>query len=109
MTVHNAKKRKAGGLDAMRNVVAEIELNPEISVEDEVNNETVVTPNRNIANSTKLKPKNFPYLIHPAVHDLIRDIAHVERRSMTSIINEGLDLFLKSRAQPTIEEMKRNK
>jgi len=97
------KKRKAGGLDALRNLSSEAD---EIIV-NEANTTTPKIVNKKEGVVIKTKPKNFPYLLHPSVHDLLREIAHVERRSMTSVINEGLDMFLKSRAQPSIEEIKK--
>ena len=37
---------------------------------------------------------------HRAVHDVLRDIAHNERRSITDLINEGLDHVLAKRNYP---------
>jgi hypothetical protein len=43
------------------------------------------------------------------VHDKLRDIAHEERKSITDLINEGLDHVLVSRNYPTTEELRRKK
>jgi hypothetical protein len=39
------------------------------------------------------------------VWDKVRDIAHYERRSLNSILTEGLNLFLQNRGQPSIGEL----
>ncbi len=41
-----------------------------------------------------------------AVHDTLRDIAHEERKSVTDLINEGLDHVLTSRNYPTVAEVR---
>jgi hypothetical protein len=41
-----------------------------------------------------------------AVHDTLRDIAHDERKTVTDLINEGLDHVLASRNYPTTAELK---
>jgi hypothetical protein len=42
-----------------------------------------------------------------AVHDKLRDIAHEERKTITDLINEGLDHVLTSRNYPTTSELKK--
>jgi hypothetical protein len=42
-----------------------------------------------------------------AVHDKLRDIAHEERKTITDLINEGLDHVLTSRNYPTTAELKK--
>lgn len=104
MKTNITKKRKAGGLDALRNLSSEVD---ETQTNEIGNTVTETVTKKKKDEVIKIKPKNFPYLLHPLVHNLLREIAHVERRSMTSILNEGLDMFLKSRAQPSIEEIKK--
>ena len=41
-----------------------------------------------------------------AVHDKLRAIAFEERKSITDLINEGLDHVLTSRQYPTIAELR---
>lgn len=41
-----------------------------------------------------------------AVHDKLRDIAHAERKSITDLINEGLDHVLTSRNYPPTAELR---
>jgi hypothetical protein len=41
------------------------------------------------------------------VHDKLRDIAHEERKTVTDLINEGLDDVLRRRSFPTTQELKR--
>jgi hypothetical protein len=43
------------------------------------------------------------------VHDVLRDIAHNERRSITDLINEGLDHVLAKRNYPGTAELRRRK
>jgi hypothetical protein len=44
-----------------------------------------------------------------AVHDVLRDIAHEERKSITDLINEGLDHVLTSRNYPTTATIRAKK
>jgi len=44
-----------------------------------------------------------------AVHDKLRDIAHEERKSITDLINEGLDHVLMSRNYPPTAELRSKK
>jgi hypothetical protein len=46
---------------------------------------------------------------HRGVHDVLRDIAHNERRSITDLINEGLDHVLAKRNYPGTAELRRRK
>jgi len=41
-----------------------------------------------------------------AVHDKLRDIAHEERKSITDLINEGLDHVLTARNYPPTTELR---
>ena len=45
---------------------------------------------------------------HRSVHDVLRDIAHAERKNVSDLINEGLDHVLTSRNYPTTEELRTN-
>jgi hypothetical protein len=47
--------------------------------------------------------------IHRSVHDVLRDIAHNERRSITDLINEGLDHVLARRNYPGTADLRRKK
>lgn len=40
-----------------------------------------------------------------AVHDCLREIAHVERKSVHDLIREGLDHVLTSRLHPSVAEL----
>jgi hypothetical protein len=42
-----------------------------------------------------------------AVHDKLRDIAHEERKTITDLINEGLDQVLTSRNYKTTTELRK--
>ena len=46
---------------------------------------------------------------HRAVHDVLRDIAHNERRSIADLINEGLDHVLARRNYPGTADLRRKK
>jgi hypothetical protein len=46
---------------------------------------------------------------HRAVHDVLRDIARNERRSITDLINEGLDGVLTKRNYPRTAELRRRR
>ena len=46
---------------------------------------------------------------HRGVHDVLRDIAHDERKSITDLINEGLDHVLAKRNYPGTAELRRKK
>jgi hypothetical protein len=46
---------------------------------------------------------------HRGVHDVLRDIAHDERKSITDLINEGLDCVLAKRNYPGIADLRRKK
>lgn len=43
---------------------------------------------------------------HRSVHDVLRDIAHAERKNVSDLINEGLDHVLKVRKLPTTAELR---
>ena len=47
--------------------------------------------------------------IHRSVHDVLRDIAHDERKSITDLINEGLDHVLAKRSYPGTADLRRKK
>jgi hypothetical protein len=44
-----------------------------------------------------------------AAHDVLRDIAHEERKSFADLFREGLDHVLTSRNFPTMAELERKK
>ena len=44
---------------------------------------------------------------HRAVHDKLRLIAFEERKSVTDLINEGLDAVLRARGYPTTGELRK--
>ena len=44
---------------------------------------------------------------HRSVHDVLRDIAHAERKNVSDLINEGLDHVLKKRKLPTTAELRK--
>jgi len=46
---------------------------------------------------------------HRSVHDVLRDIAHEERKSITDLINEGLDHVLAKRSYPGTGDLRRKK
>ncbi|QRG10285.1 hypothetical protein EZH22_31380 (plasmid) [Xanthobacter dioxanivorans] len=46
------------------------------------------------------------YLSH-AVHDVLREIAHVERKKVHDLLREGIDHVLTSRLHPSIDEITR--
>jgi hypothetical protein len=46
---------------------------------------------------------------HRGVHDVLRDIAHDECKSITDLINEGLDHVLAKRNYPGTAELRRKK
>jgi hypothetical protein len=46
---------------------------------------------------------------HRGVHDVLRDIAHDERKSVTDLINEGLDHVLAKRNYPGTADLRRRK
>lgn len=41
-----------------------------------------------------------------AVHDVLRDVAHADRKSVTDLINEGLDVVLERRNYPPTGQIK---
>ncbi len=43
---------------------------------------------------------------HRSVHDVLREIAFTERRTISDLIWEGLDLMLTKRGYPTTAELK---
>lgn len=48
------------------------------------------------------------YFARP-VHDKLRLIAFEERKTITDLINEGLDAVLQARGYPTTEELRKEK
>lgn len=46
------------------------------------------------------------YISH-AVHDVLREIAHVERKKVHDLLREGIDHVLTSRMHPSIDELTR--
>jgi hypothetical protein len=73
------------------------------------------TPNPASAPDETPQPKPEPGLsptfrtsvyFHRAVHDVLRDIAYHERKSITDLINEGLDHVLASRSYPSTAKLR---
>ena len=58
----------------------------------------------------KATPETFRTSMYFArsVHDVLREIAYVERKTISDLINEGLDKVLKARGRPNLKEL-RNK
>ena len=46
---------------------------------------------------------------HRSVHNILPDIAHDERKSITELINEGLDHVLAKRNYPGTADLRRKK
>jgi hypothetical protein len=66
-------------------------------------------PKAPVAQANKNEPeKMFRTSVYfsRAVHDTLRDIAHEERKSVTDLLNEGIDHVLASRNYPTIAELR---
>lgn len=53
------------------------------------------------------KPFRTSLYFHRSVHDVLRDIAHAERKNVSDLINEGLDHVLTSRNYPTTEDLRK--
>ena len=60
-------------------------------------------PNAPVSGQRKPLPATFRTSVYfsRAVHDKLRDIAHEERKTVSDLINEGLDHVLTSRNYPT--------
>lgn len=60
------------------------------------------------AKPAKVEPTNFrtSVFFSRAVHDKLRMIAFEERKTVTDLINEGLDAVLQARNYPTTEELR---
>lgn len=54
---------------------------------------------------TSVKAKPTPFYIHPAVKEVLRDIAYHERCKEHALFVEGLERVLKARSYPTIAEI----
>ncbi|CAA2161259.1 hypothetical protein MBRA_06419 [Methylobacterium brachiatum] len=54
---------------------------------------------------TSVKAKPTPFYIHPAVKEVLRDIAYHEKCKEHALFVEGLEQVLKSRSYPTIAEI----
>lgn len=54
---------------------------------------------------TTVKAKPTPFYIHPAVKEVLRDIAYHERCKEHALFVEGLERVLKARSYPTIAEI----
>jgi hypothetical protein len=101
--------RKRTSLDILDDVPVTPGTDPAVSPAPA--NETVVareSPARPVQKATKI-PQGLQYRppggTDGPVWDKVRDIAHYERRSLNSILTEGLNLFLQNRGQPSIGEL----
>ena len=101
--------RKRTSLDILDDVPAASEADSAAS--PATAHESVVVrepPARPVQKTTKI-PQGLQYRppggTDGLVWDKVRDIAHYERRSLNSILTEGLNLFLQSRGQPSIGEL----
>ena len=54
---------------------------------------------------TTTKAKPTPFYLHPAVKEVLRDIAYHERRKEHDLFVEGLESVLKARSYPTVAEI----
>ena len=68
-------------------------------------------PAAKITKTPKPDPAMFRTSVYfsRAVHDKLRDIAHEERKTITDLINEGLDHVLTSRNYPNTAELKKER
>lgn len=57
--------------------------------------------------SQQTKAKRGSIYLHANVHEVFREIAFIERTSFQALAMEGLNLILKSRGKPTIEELEK--
>ena len=57
----------------------------------------------------KATPETFRTSMYFArsVHDVLREIAYVERKTISDLINEGLDKVLKARGRPSLRELRK--
>ena len=57
----------------------------------------------------KATPETFRTSMYFArsVHDVLREIAYVERKTISDLINEGLDKVLKARGRPSLKELRK--
>ena len=57
----------------------------------------------------KATPETFRTSMYFArsVHDVLREIAYVERKTISDLINEGLDKVLKTRGRPSLKELRK--
>ena len=54
---------------------------------------------------TTMKAKPTPFYLHPAVKEVLRDIAYHKRCKEHDLFVEGLELVLKKHSYPTIAEI----
>jgi hypothetical protein len=68
-------------------------------------------PQPAVKSTPRKPPKMFRTSVYfsRTVHDKLRDIAHEERKSVTDLINEGLDHVLTSRNYATTAELRSKK
>ncbi len=80
------------------------EPEPEPAAEPEA---TPQAPPRQL--NRKPTPETFRTSVyfHRPVHDVLREIAYVERKTISDLINEGLDKVLRSRGKPSLKELRK--
>ena len=74
---------------------------------DEEEDQPVTAPARKPLR--KATPETFRTSMYFArsVHDVLREIAYVERKTISDLINEGLDKVLKARGKPSLRELRK--
>ncbi len=74
---------------------------------EEEDDEPVTAPTRKPLR--KATPEMFRTSMYFArsVHDVLREIAYVERKTISDLINEGLDKVLKARGRPSLKELRK--
>jgi len=87
-------KKKIAGLAALKGAGQLTEPQPLTPVE-----------HSNGQTHKKQKPKSFPLLLHPAVHEVLRTMAFNEKVSMTKHVYEGIDLLFKKKGIASIKEI----
>jgi tRNA A37 threonylcarbamoyladenosine dehydratase len=98
----NAKSKRPSvfSLDSM--MVGQPEASEPKAVETVKQN----TPARKAASEKSFRTSVF---LSFAAHDVLRDIAHEERKTFADLFREGLDHVLTSRNYPTTAELERKK
>ena len=83
-----------------------VDLSADVEL-DEEEDEPVTAPARKPLR--KATPETFRTSMYFArsVHDVLREIAYVERKTISDLINEGLDKVLKARGRPSLKELRK--